>query len=44
MIDVINVQEIGFESNWTTPIISYLKDGALPNSKEVARKLKVQAA
>ena len=26
------------------PIISYLKDGMLPNKKEVARKLKVQAA
>ena len=26
------------------PIIFYLKDGMLPNKKEVARKLKVQAA
>ena len=41
LIDVVNVQEIGSESNWTTLVISYLKDGALPDGKEVARKLKV---
>ena len=35
------MQEIGSESNWTTPIASYLKDGVLPNEKEAARKLKV---
>ena len=34
-----NVQEIGSESNWTTTIASYLKDGILPNKKEVARKV-----
>jgi len=44
LIDVINVLEIGSESNWTTPLVSYLKDGTLPDSKKVARKLKVQAA
>ena len=44
LIDVINVLEIGSESNWTTPLVSYLKDGTLPDSKEVATKLKVQAA
>ena len=27
-----------------TPITSYLKDGVLPDDKEAARKLKVQAA
>ena len=27
-----------------TPLVFYLKDGTLPDSKEVARKLKVQAA
>ena len=27
-----------------TPMTSYLKDGLLPNGKEAARKLKVQAA
>ena len=43
LIDSSNVQEIGFESNWTTTIASYLKDGILPNEKEAARKLKVWA-
>ena len=44
LIDGVGVQEIDLESNWTTPIISYLKDNTLPDSKEVARKLKVQVA
>ena len=44
LIDSSDVQEIGSESNWTTTIVSYLKDGILPNEKEAARKLKVQAA
>ena len=44
LIDSINVQEIGSESNWTMPLVSYLKNGVLPEGKEVARKLKVQAA
>ena len=44
LIDVINVQEIGSKSDWTTLVVSYLKDSALPNGKEAARKLKVQAA
>ena len=43
LIDLSNVQEIGSESNWTTTIASYLKDGILPNEKEAARKLKVRA-
>ena len=43
-IDSINVQEIGFESNWTTPLVSYLKNGILLEGKEAARKLKIQAA
>ena len=42
-IDSIDMQEIGSESNWTTPLISYLKNGVLPDGREVARKLKVQA-
>ena len=41
LIDGIDVQEIGFENNWTTPIVSYLKDGTLPDGKDAARKLKV---
>ena len=44
LIDPIDVQEIGFESKWTTPLVSYLKNGALADGKEVARKLKVQVA
>ena len=44
LIDNVHVQEIDLESNWTTPIVSYLKNSTLPDSKEAARKLKVQAA
>ena len=44
LIDSDDMQEIGSESNWTTPIVSYLKNGVLPDGKEVARKLKVQVA
>ena len=44
LIDSDNMQEIGTESNWTTPIVSYLKNGVLPDGREAARKLKVQAA
>ena len=44
LIDSSEVQEIGFESNWTTTIASYLKDDILPNEKEAARKIKVQVA
>ena len=44
LIAVINVQEIGSESNWTTLLVSYLKDDTLPDGKKAARKLKVQAA
>ena len=38
------MQEIGSESNWTTTIASYLKDGVLLDEKEAARKLKVRVA
>ena len=44
LIDSSEVQEIGSESNWTTTIASYLKDGVLLDEKETARKLKVRAA
>ena len=43
LIDDNSVQEIGSENYWTTPIASYLKDSVLPDDKEAARKLKVQA-
>ena len=38
------MQEINFEENWTTPLIAYLRSGILPDGKDVARKLKVQAS
>ena len=44
LIDSDDVHEIGSESNWTTLLVSYLKNGVLPDGKEAARKLKVQAA
>ncbi|XP_030958324.1 uncharacterized protein LOC115980184 [Quercus lobata] len=44
LIDSGDTQEIGSGSNWTTPLVSYLKNGVLPDGKEAARKLKVQAA
>ncbi|XP_075669827.1 uncharacterized protein LOC142639552 [Castanea sativa] len=37
-------KKIGSKDNWTTPLISNLKDGTLPKGKEAARKLKVQLA
>ena len=42
LIDSGNMQEIGSESTWTTPLVSYLKNEVLPDGKEAARKLKVQ--
>ena len=42
--DGTNMQVVNFEHNWTTPLISYLRDGVLPEEKGVARKLKVQAS
>ena len=41
LIDDVGVQEMNSESNWTTPIVSYLKDDTLLDGKKVARKLKV---
>ena len=42
--EVTSVQEIGAESNWTTPLVSYLRNGMLPDGKDAARKLKIQAS
>ena len=42
LIDGVGVQEIDSKSNWTTSIVSYLKDDTLLDSKEATRKLKVQ--
>ena len=38
------IKEVGFESNWTTPLVSYLRNGLLLDEKDAARKLKVQAS
>ena len=38
------MQEVNFESNWTMPLISYLKTGVLPDGNDAARKVKVQAS
>ena len=43
LIDTVGVQEVNSESNWTTPIVSYLKDSTLPDGKGATRKLKVRA-
>ena len=42
--DGMCMQEVDYECNWTTPLISYLKTGVLLDEKNTARKLKVQAA
>ena len=41
-IDIPEVNQIDKVANWTTPIISYLKDGLLPKNKEEVRKLRVR--
>ncbi|XP_065635387.1 uncharacterized protein LOC136070035 [Quercus suber] len=44
LINAVDGQELGPQNDWTTPLTSFLKNGILPNEKEAARKLKVQAA
>ena len=43
LIDSVNVQEIAPEDNWITQLVSYLKNCVLPDAKEAAKKLKIQA-
>lgn len=43
-IDILKVNQIDGIINWTSPIVSYVKDGVLPEDKEEARKLRVRAA
>ena len=38
------MQEINVEENWTTPLTAYLRSSILPDGKDAARKLKVQAS
>ena len=42
--DGTNVQEVDSESNWTMPLISYLRTGILPDGNDATRKFKVQAS
>ena len=41
-IDLPEVQQIDDRENWMTPIVSYLKEGKLPEGKDEARKLRVR--
>ena len=43
-IDILEVQQIGGEENWMTPIVLYLKDERLPEDKHEAKKLRIRAA
>ena len=43
-IDLPEMLQIEGDGNWMIPIVSYLKDGRLPEEKDEARKLKVKSA
>ena len=43
-IDLPKVQQIRGEGNWMTPIINYLKEGALLERRDEARKLRIRSA
>ncbi|XP_050261448.1 uncharacterized protein LOC126706174 [Quercus robur] len=43
-IDAQEVQQVDNKEDWMTPIISYLKDGRLPEEKDEARKVRVRSA
>ena len=43
-IDLPEMLQIEGDGNWMIPIVSYLKDGRLPEEKNEARKLKVKSA
>ena len=42
-INLPEVQQIEGEENWMNPIITYLKDGRLPERKDVARRLRIRS-
>ena len=42
--EITSVQEMGAESNWTMPLVFYLRNDMLPDKKNSARKLKVQVS
>ena len=43
-IDLLEVQQIEDKESWMTPIVSYLKNGKLPEGKDEAKKLRIRAA
>ena len=43
-IDLPKLLQVHNEGNWMTTIISYLKNGSLPEGKDEAKKLKVRSA
>ena len=42
--DGAQMREITAEESWTMPLIAYLRSDTLPDGKDAARKLKVQAS
>ena len=43
-IDLPEVQQIGGEESWMTPIVDYLKEGKLPQGRDEAHKLRIKSA
>nr|XP_023897993.1 uncharacterized protein LOC112009872 [Quercus suber] len=43
-VDIPVILQVGDRENWMAPIVSYLKDGRLPEGRDEARKLRVRAA
>ena len=43
-VDIPEVLQVQNEGSWMAPIISYLKDGILPEGKDEARRLRVRSA
>ena len=43
-IDLPKVQQIEGEKNWMTSIVTYLKDGRLPEERNEAKKLRIKSA
>ena len=43
-IDLLEVHQIEGQENWMTPIVTYLKEGRLPEGKDKARKLRIRLA
>ncbi|XP_065636337.1 uncharacterized protein LOC136070380 [Quercus suber] len=43
-VDIPKILQVEDRENWMAPIVSYLKDGRLPEEKDEARKLRVRAA